>query len=247
MTESFWNPSVADEGFVEIAVVNLNGGLPSDLVSEMLLYVLPDRRLRLARFRNSMDLQRSLIGDLVARVFVCEKTACRNTSLIFSVNEYGKPFFSGAYASHFNISHSGRWVAFAISDSPIGIDVEEGLFYDEELAINYFTSDEQAYVFSRDEGRRERFYEIWTLKESFIKQLGTGLSTPLDSFYVKKADNGLWRINGKGVAELCFYQKWLKDDSVLAACFYPKRDIEFCEIKMDELVEKVRNLDKISE
>ena len=173
-------------------------------------------------------------------------TLCHNASLTFSVNEYGKPFLSGTYAFHFNISHSGSWVAFAISDSPIGVDVEEGLFYDEELAINYFTSDEQAYVFSDEEGRRERFYEIWTLKESFIKQLGTGLSTPFDSFCVKKADSGLWGVNGKGITELCFYQTWLEDNCVLSACFYPKRAIVFCEMKMEELVKKVRNLDKIS-
>ena len=62
MTENFWSPYFANEGFAEIAVVNVGGGLPGELVNEMLLYVLPDRRLRLMRFKNYMDLQNDFMS-----------------------------------------------------------------------------------------------------------------------------------------------------------------------------------------
>ncbi|WP_257149478.1 4'-phosphopantetheinyl transferase family protein [Bacillus cereus] len=34
--------------------------------------------------------------------------------------------------------------------------------------------------------KNDYFYDLWTLKESYIKAIGTGLSTPFNSFTIKK-------------------------------------------------------------
>jgi 4'-phosphopantetheinyl transferase len=54
-------------------------------------------------------------------------------------------------------------------------------FTDEE--INYINGQREADILSR-------FYEVWTLKESYIKAIGLGLSCPLRFFSVCINANG---------------------------------------------------------
>ena len=91
----------------------------------------------------------------------------------------GKPYWEGC---HFNLSHSGPYVALAVGESPVGVDVE---CYRESrktdaLAKRYFTPEEMA--FAADS--QERFLRVWTAKEARLKWDGTGLRTPLNSFSV---------------------------------------------------------------
>lgn len=101
----------------------------------------------------------------------------------------GKPYLTNQKL-HFNVSHSGLWVVIAWGSSSVGIDVEQ-IQMDrgkEALARRYFSEDEQAYLFSGGEQERaERFFRIWTGKESYLKYLGTGIDRPLNSFSVLKA------------------------------------------------------------
>jgi 4'-phosphopantetheinyl transferase len=95
--------------------------------------------------------------------------------------ENGKPYLTDGEGVHFNLSHSGRWVVIAYGATPVGVDVQElranGL---EVIARRFFTADERTYA-QRD---AESFFRIWTGKESYIKYLGAGLKTPLNSFSV---------------------------------------------------------------
>ena len=54
----------------------------------------------------------------------------------------------------------------------------------EVLAKRFFTAEEQQFILEEPEGINERFYRIWTGKESYLKYLGTGLTKPLGSFSV---------------------------------------------------------------
>ena len=48
--------------------------------------------------------------------------------------------------------------------------------------MRFFSDDEYKYILAGQEDRISRFYDLWTLKESYIKYVGKGLSIPLDSF-----------------------------------------------------------------
>ena len=100
------------------------------------------------------------------------------------LGKYGKPYIQGAEDFFFSASHSGKWVVTAYGSSQVGADVEVIKSGSSSIAEGCFTQSEQDYVFADDEGADERFIKLWTLKESYIKYLGTGLSTPLDSFTV---------------------------------------------------------------
>lgn len=88
----------------------------------------------------------------------------------------------------FNLSHTPGLAACAVTlDVDVGIDVEnvERAGVDVDVTARSFTASERAYVQAGpDEDRRRRFFQIWTLKEAYIKATGRGLSVQLDSFSV---------------------------------------------------------------
>ncbi|MFC6652703.1 4'-phosphopantetheinyl transferase family protein [Paenibacillus rhizoplanae] len=102
-----------------------------------------------------------------------------------SRDEYGKPFLlSPPINLKFNISHSGDWVVVAIDSMEIGIDIEQIITMNLEIAERFFAQEEYKYIAkqSSQEQKNEQFFRIWTMKESYIKRVGRGLDIPLDSF-----------------------------------------------------------------
>ncbi|MBE6611009.1 MAG: 4'-phosphopantetheinyl transferase superfamily protein [Ruminococcaceae bacterium] len=94
----------------------------------------------------------------------------------------GKPCFDGGW--HVSISHSHGLCLAVISHRAIGADIEKTGGDPEKLlklAARFFAPDELAYV---KESPEDRFYEIWTAKESFVKYTGEGFSRTFPSFSV---------------------------------------------------------------
>lgn len=87
---------------------------------------------------------------------------------------------------HFNLSHSGKYVICALSTEPVGCDVEQIRPVDIKIAKRFFAPGEYQKILNEPDTNRqtELFFTFWVLKESFIKALGTGLHTPLNSFEV---------------------------------------------------------------
>jgi 4'-phosphopantetheinyl transferase len=139
-------------------------------------FVSPDLRRRFGAARAGL---RTLLGrhlDLDPR------------RLAFATNEFGKPRVTGDGQVHFNLSHCEERAVLAISDTAeVGIDLEcERPIEHVDLAKRYFHPNEvTAIAASPDEAEQRRaFFLVWTLKEAVVKALGTGLSTPLDSFEI---------------------------------------------------------------
>jgi 4'-phosphopantetheinyl transferase len=86
----------------------------------------------------------------------------------------------------FNLSRTAGLVACAVTrDKELGVDVEdlEAPGETEKVAESYFARSEVVALQSLPvRRRRDRFFEYWTLKESYLKARGLGLSVPLDRF-----------------------------------------------------------------
>jgi 4'-phosphopantetheinyl transferase len=143
------------------------------------------RKQRADRYLRQEDRIRCIVAGALLHLAVQKAVGIAEYKI--ETNPFGKPMVKGAADFHFNLSHSGQWVVIAYGSSPVGIDVER-ICWDsgkENLARRYFTADEQDYVFGQEPQRcAERFFEIWTAKESYLKYIGTGLRKALDSFSV---------------------------------------------------------------
>ena len=102
-------------------------------------------------------------------------------------NEHGKPYLEDRQGIYVNWSHSGDYVICAVADREVGIDLQyAGKEPKESLVRKLLQPDELRFYENEPELERQRlFYEYWAVKESFLKALGTGFSTPLDRFYVE--------------------------------------------------------------
>jgi 4'-phosphopantetheinyl transferase len=133
-------------------------------------------------------------------------------SLDFEENRYGKPSLRGAARLQFNLSHSGDWCVCAVSESAVGIDVEQIRQQELDWADKLLADDEKAELLAlTGYDRLKRFYEIWTLKESYVKALGRGLSHGLNTFSVTAASLG-------ALAPYRAAGYWLDDSHPAAVC-----------------------------
>lgn len=112
-----------------------------------------------------------------------------------TVDGNGKPFFTDYPDLHFNISHSGKFVACVISDSDVGIDIEGGRDVDLRVAERFFTDEEYEWIeeCDTDEEKRSRFFKIWTKKEACTKLTGVGLARGIrEILFPVEGDNRLF-------------------------------------------------------
>lgn len=158
-----------------------------DRLNELCLLIDAEKKYKINKFINIKDKIRSLIGEILIKTIIVENLNIDNKYIKINKNQYGKPYLKEYPNFNFNISHSGDCVLCGIDDKPIGVDVEEmKLIECEEIAKNYFTTKEFEYIVNCDlKLHLNRFYEIWTLKECYIKCCGQGLSIPLSSFSIE--------------------------------------------------------------
>ncbi|MBR3149966.1 MAG: 4'-phosphopantetheinyl transferase superfamily protein [Eubacterium sp.] len=107
-----------------------------------------------------------------------------DTSKIIS-KEFKKPYIEGCPLS-FNLSHSGKYAAAAVSKSNVGCDIQQITPISDKVAKRFFCPSEQELIMKagNEEKQREMFFRLWTLKESFIKATGDGMSLPLNEFCI---------------------------------------------------------------
>jgi 4'-phosphopantetheinyl transferase len=99
-----------------------------------------------------------------------------NQQPIFLYNDYGAPYIEGG--PHFSISHCKRGIAVAVSENPIGIDIEAIRTFSPDLMRKTMNEDEQQRITSSATPDQE-FIRLWTQKEALLKLQGTGIISDL--------------------------------------------------------------------
>lgn len=175
---------------IDIYAVKLSERLENSIYNFLLECLPLEKQERVRRFYHWEDAHRAVLAEVLIRTIACRQLNLKNSQITFSKNEYGKPFLQDVEGFYFNLSHSGEWVVCAVDDESIGIDVEiiKPIHYD--IARRFFSEEEyNDLILKNDSEQLPYFFTLWTLKESYIKALGKGLSMPLDSFSVRVKNN----------------------------------------------------------
>ena len=143
------------------------------------------------------------------------------TPVRYHRNEHGKPYLTETPEIYVNWSHSGDYVICAVADREVGIDLQKmDREPKENLIRKVLTKEEQEFYGSVSESERKRlFYQYWSVKESFLKAIGTGFYTSLKTFQVdmeKEQPRISHHINRKNYS--CRLLTFREPDYVAAVC-----------------------------
>ena len=174
-------------------------GIPNWRCDYILRYLRPcDRKLSLGAWRL-------MESSLKRHGFSAENVV---------IGKNGKMECEGIY---FNISHSADMVLCAVSDTPVGCDIEKVTNAPMEVAERYFSEKERRYIAvaknSADANRR--FFRLWTMKESYMKMTGEGMSLSPDR--LETDPDGL-SILRDGILQSCVLQNSAIDDYEISIC-----------------------------
>ena len=226
---------------MNILMINSKRLMKYDLFSRLLTLIEERYQKKILRYHFWEDRQRSLLGHLLSRYAIMQQFHLNNDKIKLVENPYGKPHIKGYRAIHYNISHSGDWVVCAISQSVIGIDIQkfEGMKFG--IIEHCFSKDERKYLFSLGKAQQLiSFYDMWTLKEAYIKAIGKGLFQQLSEFSVLKDGKDFRLFTKEPLNKKFFFKKYsIEKGYSLSVC---SQENNFCakleELFIDDLIKR---------
>jgi 4'-phosphopantetheinyl transferase len=150
----------------------------------------PEEAHQQQRFYFEADRHRYLVTRGLVRSVLSRYAPVAPADWRFTENDYGKPSPANPPAQalelSFNVTHTQGLVAIGVTRrAALGVDAENLLTREApiDVADRFFAPDETAALLAlAAAGQHDRFFQYWTLKESYIKARGMGLSIPLDKF-----------------------------------------------------------------
>jgi 4'-phosphopantetheinyl transferase len=183
---------------IHLWIVNTDEITDPDLLNEYRSLLTEEETKRKNRYVFEKSRRQYLIARALLKTLLADYTNQSPHKIYFNVNKYGKPSLRQNNHSNpiqFNLSHTERLIICGFSlTNYIGVDIENFTRKNSTLKIakRFFSAieynDMKTLIQSKME---ERFFHYWTLKESYIKAKGKGLSIPLDKFHFKIINDSL--------------------------------------------------------
>lgn len=159
-------------------------------LNEAMKLLSPQRREKTMRYRFERGKWLSAGAGLLLDQMLREH-GLREHDVQYIVGDHGKPALAGHANVHFNISHSGMLVACAVGDRPVGVDVQTLVEVRRSLVNYTMSAEEIAQLDAIADSKQQQlfFTQLWTIKESYSKATGTGLSHEFPSFSIEPDGN----------------------------------------------------------
>lgn len=141
---------------------------------EALMDISAQRREQALKFKHELGQRLCVLAYRLLKQGLREEYGITENP-IFGYNEYGKPSIVGHPEIYFNLSHCKEAAACAISDKPIGIDVE-CIREAKESLINYTMNEDEKQEIMASDNPSSAFIRLWTMKEATSKLVGTGIT-----------------------------------------------------------------------
>ena len=133
-------------------------------------------RTRYSKYLHTTDADSFLFGRYITRQLIAQFTNLDPTEIDIVIDtDSGKPYIKDQLIL-FSISHSGTYVAVAISEKPIGIDLQIHNQTDFTIFYPYFTPEERLYA----DKSVDNFYTLWTSIEAVAKITSIGFNEALN-------------------------------------------------------------------
>jgi len=150
-----------------------------------------------SRFHFARDRHRYLVTRALVRTVLSRYASVGPKDWVFSTDVYGRPHIANTEATDsclsFSVSHTQGLIVLGVAKGrSLGVDVENFAPRDIsiDIANHHFAPQEVAALHEMSHHQRVcRFFEYWTLKESYVKARGMGFSLPLGGFSFHFADD----------------------------------------------------------
>ena len=155
------------------------------LFREKLALLSPYRQQKVALLKHEKDKNRSL-GAGILLDHALKVYGLSERSIEYEIGNWGKPALKYHPEIHFSLSHSGDYAICSIGDRPVGNDIEYVKQGRLKVADRFFAKEEQDWLYAAadEQEQTKRMFRIWTMKESFMKVTGRGMSLPLMDFAI---------------------------------------------------------------
>jgi len=240
-----------------------------------------EEKQRISQFVFQEDFKASLAGRLLLRHFTRSALCVDNHCIKFGRDERNKPYLmevdgksnlNDEKVIDFNVSHQGSYACLAgyIANNKtesnaqlrLGVDVMK-IEYSGGKSLNEFfrimtrnfSDNEWKYIksFESNQGRLKAFMRNWCLKESYVKNVGTGITMNLQkldfNFNTREVlKDGIVTdtkliLDGKLLHDFTFEESLLKDDHCVAVSLQNQssdensyKSFNFQLIKFEELI-----------
>ena len=144
-----------------------------------------------------------LLNDAVEKIY-----GIPSSSII--KDENGKPFFEEREDIYFSLSHSGDYVMCALSNEPVGADIQK---------IRKMSAQMVSRIFTERELNEEDPISLWCLKESFVKLKGYLDRRYNEIEFIKDGQNYIGPENCKGTVVDCV------EGYCMAVCSYKNKNV----------------------
>ncbi len=134
----------------------------------------PQRREHAMRYRRETDRRQSLAVYLLLCRALSERFGITEPPVLY-YDDRGKPAVDGRPDVHISLSHCKAAVAVAVASQPVGVDIESLITPDIDL-LRHTMSEAECATILKD---ATQFTRLWTMKESFLKLTGEGLTDDL--------------------------------------------------------------------
>ena len=145
-------------------------------VARLLNMVSPQRREQALTYKHLFGQYCCLKSYEMLQQLLASAPYTLHSTPTFDYNEYGAPSIKNG--PYFSISHCKSGIAVAVSNQPIGIDIEVVRSLKVDLVKKTMDSLEQEAILSASQPDWA-FTRLWTRKEAFLKMKGTGIINDL--------------------------------------------------------------------
>ncbi|MCK5394685.1 MAG: 4'-phosphopantetheinyl transferase superfamily protein [Gammaproteobacteria bacterium] len=168
---------------------------------------------RQQRFRFEQDKHQYLVSHALVRKVLSRYCEIPPEKWVFTTNQHGRPEIASSIdcpALRFNLSHAdGMAVCVVTLRKHCGVDVENTerqsrllplarrMFAQQELDVLLDTDDDEI---------GNKFFQYWTLREAYVKALGTGLGGSSKQFYFKVHEQ-------TSVVDICFANDYAENNA----------------------------------